>query len=232
MMEEDTESLHRRAWHAIPWVVNGTASREDRALVLAHVATCTDCRDELAWQRDVQAAMDEAGAAPGQGPQHDHDPAPALKQLWARIDQEDAQAPPRAGAAWPPGGRWTRWLAAAVVVQAVGLTALVGLQWQQRSGSYETLSQAPARSSPATIRLVPSPQMRQGELQALLKAHGLRIVEVNEEGGIFGLAASSAGNAEAVDDTVAHLRAEAGVLLAEPIGAAPKPLPPSATGAR
>lgn len=229
MMDEDTESLHRRAWHAIPWVVNGTASREDRALVLEHAATCADCRDELALQRDVQAAMDDEDALPWQGPPHAHDPGPALDQLWARIDQEDAQAQVQAVSA-SQSGRWARWLAAVVVVQAVGLTALIGLQWQQRSvaAPYLTLSQAPIRPGPATIRLVPSPEMRQATLQALLKAHGLRIVEVNEDGGIFGLA----GGELAVEDTVARLRAEAGVLLAEPVGAAAPPLAPSAVGAR
>lgn len=212
MEDEDPNVLHRQAWHAMPWVVNGTASREDEALLMAHAATCADCRDELALQRRLQAAMAGGEATAS----HEPDPGPALARLWDRIDQEDAQAAPTT--ALPVGSRWTRWLVAAVVLQAVGLTALIGLQWQ-RAPAYVTLSQAPARPGMATIRLVPSPAMRQGDLQALLKAHGLRIVEVNEDGGILGLAPVRVGAGPARDELLARLRAEAGVLLAEPVGA-------------
>jgi hypothetical protein len=223
MDEEDTRSLHRQAWHAIPWVVNGTASEADRAMVRSHLSTCPDCREELALQEAMHAAMKDDDGVPAQ------DPEPSLQRLWDRIDHEEALA----GLADVPvvnGGRWTRWLVAAVVLQAVGLSALIGLQWQQRSAQpYVTLSQVPAQPAKATIRLVPDPAMRMDALRALLKGHGLRIVEVNGDGSILGLATVSTGDAPHAAETLARLRADAGVLLAEPV-AAVLPLPAASTG--
>jgi hypothetical protein len=123
---------------------------------------------------------------------------------------------PRAGSV-----RWTRILAAAVVVQAVGLTALSGMLWQQRAATapgYVTLSQPPPVSEPATIRLVPEPSLRLSELQALLKASGLRIVQSNEDGSILGVAPLPQ-DSPTVADAVLRLKGHPGVLLAEPVTA-------------
>ena len=46
-----TQADHLRAWDLLPWVVNGRATPEQAQWVDAHVATCEDCRAELAWQR-------------------------------------------------------------------------------------------------------------------------------------------------------------------------------------
>lgn len=203
-MDHTDTSAHRRAWDLIPWVVAGSASDEERRCVDEHAAACTDCRDELAFHRQLQAGMSL--------PANDLPPAePALQRLLARIDQAPAlpQPVPAHTALWP------RALAAAVVVQAIGLAVLGGMLLERpRLADYQTLSQAAAPSA-ARIRLVPAPSLRLGELQALLGRTGLQVVHSNADGSILGLAPRAAG--APLSDLIARLRAEPGVLLAEPV---------------
>jgi len=216
MDEEVQSAVHRQAWHVIPWVVNGTASEADQALVRDHAAHCEDCREELAAQRGMFKAMAQADGHPM------HDAGPALARFWDRVDQDDLlssldEPVPLRGAPRAGSVRWTRILAAAVVVQAVGLTALSSMLWQQRAApGYVTLSQPPQASEPPTIRLVPAPTLRLSELQALLKASGLRIVQSNEDGSILGVALSPQ-DTRVVADAVLRLKGHPGVLLAEPV---------------
>jgi hypothetical protein len=219
-MDEEVQSLvHRQAWHVIPWVVNGTASQADEALVHDHSVQCEDCRDELAAQRSLFKTMADGDARPV------HDAGPALAKMWHRIDHNDLR--PELNEPVPPPAssgmkhlRWTRFLAAAVVVQAVGLAALIGMVWQPRPApEYVTLSQPPAQPEPATIRLVPAPTLRLSELQTLLKEAGLRIVQTNEDGSILGVVLVPQ-DTRVVADALTRLKGHPGVLLAEPVAAA------------
>ncbi len=199
--------VHHELWALIPWVVNGTADVEQCRRFEQHAAGCADCREELAFQRLLQAGMRADERPP-------HAVEPALQRLLARI----AQAEPLPVQAsnderWP--GR--RWLVAAVLVQAVGLTALGALQWQHSGpADYQTLSQAGAEASKARIRLVPAPEMRLAELQALLARSQLSIVETDGSASILGLAPAP-GATLSLAQSLALLRAEPGVRLAEPV---------------
>ncbi len=205
--------LHRRAWDLIPWVVNGSADAAERQRVEAHLATCTDCSDELARQSQLQAAIASSAVPP-------HDPGAALLRLWSRIDRlegdaADGPAEP-APAMRTAGNRWTPWLAAAVVVQAIGLAALAGAVWERpRAADYATLSRTVEPPMAASIRLVPAPSLQIGELRSLLAQAGVQIVGSNGDGSILTLAAASGST---VADSLARLRAAPGVLLAEPVG--------------
>ena len=220
-MNQDHRMDHRQAWEAIPWVVNGSAGDADRRLVDAHVQVCADCRDELQFQARLHRGI-AAGAAPP------HDPDPSLQRLWARIDRvegdADAMALPRsvrsAGAGWSR----TRLLAAAVVVQAIGLVAMVGLLRERpATAPYQTLTSpavAPADGAGrGTLRMVASPRLSIGALQALLERCDLQIVHSSGDGSILTLAPRP-GSGAAVESALALLRADPGVALAEPIVAA------------
>jgi hypothetical protein len=206
---------HRQTWDLIPWLVNGTASPVERALADAHLAVCADCRDEYAFQARLGAglAVDVASDAPLQ---------PALDRLLARIDVEEAGVDAAALPRRPQRTPVTRILAAAVIVQAIGLAALgswvIERNRSANDAPYRTLS-APAVDVPeATIRFVPSPELSVGQLQRLLADNGLRVARANEGGTIFALApATSTYPAASTDDAIARLRATSGVLLAEPI---------------
>jgi hypothetical protein len=205
---------HRQTWDLIPWLVNDTASPVERALADAHLAICADCRDEYAFQARLGAglAVDIAPEGPVQ---------PALDRMLARID---ADGPAEAPSSRPrtQHGRITRILAAAVIVQAIGLAALGG--WmidRNRSASeapYRTLSATVVDMPEATIRFVPSPELSVGQLQRLLADNGLRVANANEGGTIFALAPTTPAHPVAsTGEAVARLRGTAGVLLAEPI---------------
>jgi anti-sigma factor RsiW len=218
--------VHRLTWELIPWVVNGSASTEQRERVEAHLRDCADCREEYARQQQFHAAM-LAQPAPAA------DAQPALARLFARMELAGeldlaTALPVRRGK-----GRTTAWLAAAVVVQAIGL-GLLGAALLGRPGDagtsvpvadagYRTLSsEAPGRAA-AAIRLVPAPDMTLAALRQLLGQAGLRIVEANRDNSIFGLApvdADRSADAAFFDTALLLLRGQPGVLLAEPIGEA------------
>ena len=86
----DAASVHRRAWEAIPWVVNGSANAAQRRLLDAHLSGCDDCRLELARQRELQSAI-ASEPPPAVG-----DVDTGLQRLFARIDRAsgDGQAAP------------------------------------------------------------------------------------------------------------------------------------------
>lgn len=201
---------HRQTWDLIPWLVNGTATASDRALAEAHLAACADCRDEYAFQSRVHAGLGvEAAVA--------DEPGPAFGRLLERIEAE--QAGQAASAHAPRQRRLLRALAAAVVVQAIGLATLgawaVGHRRADDAPAYRTLSTPAAEPAMASLRFVPSPELSVGQLQRLLGDNGLHIVGTNEGGTIYTLAPVASAHTDA--GVIARLRAAPGVLLVEPI---------------
>jgi hypothetical protein len=69
---------HSEAQDALPWLANGTLAGAELARVQAHVASCADCRADLALLRTVRAA--------GPGPDLGFDPERALARLMPRLD--------------------------------------------------------------------------------------------------------------------------------------------------
>ena len=214
-------NAHCQTWELIPWVVNGTASAAQRERVAEHLRDCADCREEFALQQQFHAAMQAQPATLT-------DPQPALAQLFARLELQ-GELPLAAPAPRRRPHRATAWLAAAVVVQAVGL-GLLSAVLLNRPGhgnaappadAYRTLSStAPGRAASA-IRLVAAPDMTLATLRQLLGESGLHIVEANADNSIFGLAATDAAkdtSAEFINAALLRLRAQPGVLLAEPVG--------------
>jgi hypothetical protein len=206
---------HRWVWDQIPWVVAGSASGVDQLRVQQHLLHCEDCRDELifhqALRQGMQAPPQVADAIADTG----------LQQLWARIDSAPTQPAPTAevSPALPPGLLRQRWLVAAVLVQSLGLAALSGLLWHgSAEAPYQTFSNAPTTRSAAVLHLVPAPTLAMGPLAALLSRHGLQVVESSHDGTVLGVAWwPTPLPAITVQELAARLRAEPGVLLAEPI---------------
>jgi len=206
---------HRRAWDVIPWVVNGSASAAEHRLVDEHVQVCADCRIELARQRNLQAAV-----AQETNPVTDVDAG--LKRLLKRIDETTdhniAAVPDSTGRRQRQGvGAINHWLVAAVVVEAVGLSAM-GMALVLRGTpepEYQTLSEIAAASRRATILIVPVPSMQVGELQQQLQALNLTVVSGPNAVGAYALAPN---NDQPNQQTqIASLRALPGMRLVEPI---------------
>jgi len=202
-MKDEAAHGHQELWATIPWVVNGTADAAQCRRLEQHAAGCEDCREELSFQRQLQAGIRGDPAPP-------HAAEPGLQRMLARLDQAEP-LPAVVSGRWPG----QRWLVAAVLVQAVGLTALGTMLWE-RSGAadYQTLSRAD--TTLARIRLVPAPQLSLAELQALLNRAQLSIVETDGSATILGLAPAP-GARLSLAQSLALLRAEPGVRLAEPV---------------
>lgn len=199
-MSEDAVIGHRHAWELIPWVLNGRATAEERALVEAHVRECADCRGELEFQRSVQQGILQTPVAESES-------AAALARLWQRIDAGTVES------IAPKSAPLVRWLAVAVVVEAVGIAALSGSAvLSARNAPYQTLSSTAATPQRATLRAVFAPQTSQSELQSLLRHSGLQIVGGPSEAGAYALAADVP-----IDQALAALRADPRVLFAEPV---------------
>jgi len=218
-MDADPNSAHRRAWDLIPWVVNGSAGEDERRLVEGHAEACPDCREEFDFQCKLRDGM-----APRTAPAA-LDADRALGRFWGRVDAEQtgglwnglATQPPAApaGLQRQRRGRWQTVMIAAVLVQALGLAALLGVLWERpRGGEYQVLTQP--QTSAADIRLVPAPGLALGELHALLERHELLLLQANADSTHFALGLRP-GASLSVAEALQRLRAEPGVLLAEPL---------------
>lgn len=222
------ERMHAQVWELLPWLVNGRAIDEQRALADQHLPHCADCRAELHAQAQLQQAVLQA-PLPAADAAADVDAG--LARLLGRIAEpaigsaEPLQAQPLPGS----GRRASRLpllLAAAVVVQAVGLGLMSLHLLQGDKSGFRTLSQAPAASAAATLRVLPDAGMAMADWQALLQAQGLKVVDGPNSMGAYALAPQAAAGdaaqrASRTATQLAQLRATAGIRLAEPLGPMP-----------
>jgi hypothetical protein len=232
---------HRQTWDLIPLLVNESATAAEHALAQAHLSGCADCRDEYAFQTRLQAGM----AATCDVATDSYAGLRSLLRRIDDDDREDAVDHTRSTHRAAHGVRArrssprqlrTRPLLAAVMAQSVAL-ALLGVFVLTRPGgqaptpiaapqdaaAYRTLSQTGEPEPAAAIRLVPAPDLSIAALQSLLSESGLRIVAVNQDNTIYTLALSASPPADQADRdarvsiALVRLRAQRGVLLAEPV---------------
>ena len=226
-MSSENSSAHRRAWDLIPWIVNGSAPDSERLAVQAHLDACADCRQELEFQRQLQAAMSLPGTSK-------IDPRDSWQRLRSRLDSAGPQGPV---ALEPParsrdaGRAWMPWLVAAMVVQAVGLGAL-GVAWWSRptaspavpastGGVYRTLSAPEVTVPAATIRVVFAPQVTMAQVQAVLAAARLQVRAGPSEVGVWTLGPTGESDRAATDAALRELRARSEVRFAEALAGTP-----------
>ena len=146
----DISSAHRQAWDLIPWIVNGSAPETERQAVQAHLEACADCRQELEFQRQLQAAMAVQSTA-------ELDMRDSWQRLRSRLDtaaQPDAAVRSGHRRARGIGNAWTPWLVAAMVVQAIGLGAL-GTAWWSRPTTPSRPASRPISSTTTPTRQLP-----------------------------------------------------------------------------
>jgi anti-sigma factor RsiW len=213
---------HDDAWHALPFFINGTLRGPTRTAVEAHLAQCAECRSELAGQSQVRDAILREDV-------RQENAQVSFDQLWDRIVEDEAVADGRAGKLTAPNSAGVlrapasgvmKWLVAAVVVEGIGLATLGAMTWSNSQNlsaapSYRTLSTPAAAPSDARIRAVFSPQLRLGELQALLSTSRLNVVGGPTEAGVYTLALEDLNGS--VDAALTSLRDNASVRFAEPI---------------
>ena len=211
---------HRQVWEQIPWILNGSASEADLQSVQAHLSQCADCREALAFEQRLQEALQRQPQTSLDG-----DAEEGWQRLSARIDAEsNGRASLRSRLS---ASNQTRWLAAAVIAEALALGAMVTSSWithgeRAPAAVYQTLSQPdPARPQP-TIRVVLAPDMTLEQLRTLLKGAHMQVVAGPGESGVWSLAPAEDVATVATDIALRELRGSPHVRFAEPI----------ATGAR
>ncbi len=218
----DQDRSHLLTQELLPWIVNGTATDEQRAAAAGHLAACADCQAELALQERIQAGLQlqAATALP--------DAEEGLQRLMQRIDLDALcdQPAPQAPQAAPQPRRhgWSTYALAAVAVLQTAALALIG--WRtadQEPAQYRMFSspQATAGTGGAaqgTIRAVPDDRLTLAAWNAALAGSGLQVVAGPNAMGAYMLAPlPGTSGAQAL----AQLRAMPGMRLVEPAGDAP-----------
>ena len=224
----DTGCCDSEAARLLPWLVTGRLAADEAARVESHVAGCPICRDDLAVQRELRALMhaDE---------RLEYSPQPSLQKLMTRVDELereiDAPEPAYALAVATPRATVPRWMIAAVLLQGVGL-GLLGVMLWDRSPSradpatYVTLSATQSVQEPAAhLRVVFAPAMTAGNIAQLLGAVRAQVVAGPSGAGAYTIALYPDSAApQSIDASLARLRADPGVLFAEPVaGTSPTP---------
>jgi putative zinc finger protein len=219
---------HAEAWALLPWLANGRLASEDREWVEAHVQGCAECRAELAAQRliDSHVAGEESSS-----PRHAaSDEQRSFNKLWARIEAAESASAPIVGTGSvsmpaPRSSRTVRWLAAAVVVQALGLGAL-GLAFSNgnRAGddgivTVTTPANTGSRANAPTVTLVFEPGTSISTINTLLTHQGLSIVSGPGASNNYQaeLSADAVASGATADSVAAVMSKDPNVSLAEPV---------------
>lgn len=197
-----------RAWEAMPWVLQGTAAPQENEWLTQHLAQCDACRTEFEQQSRLRLALSLPAEV-------EFDPNAGLERLLARLDHPEQVAASRPARASP----WlTRALAAAVLVQAVGIGILGARLWSESpAAAYRTLSQESAPVVHGAIHVVPDAGMKLADWDALLRSLDLQVVGGPNDVGAYTVVARG-GSAQG---SLQRLRAARGIRLAEPVDAHP-----------
>jgi hypothetical protein len=212
---------HAEAWALLPWLANGRIAADDREWIEAHVAGCAECRAELASQRVVATQMSRADeSAPVNEEQK------SFNKLWARIEAAESATLPATGTQGVAGGarasRTVRWLAAAVVVQAVGLGVLGLSSLRGDAASKDdivTVSDAQPRLNAPAVRIVFAPQASIDTINTLLTHQGLSIVSGPGDRGNFTaeLSADAVASGASAESVAQVISKDPNVSFAQPV---------------
>jgi anti-sigma factor RsiW len=215
---------HRNTLESIPWLVNERVSDDDRRAYEKHIAECAECREELALQRRIHAAMTR------ESPRVDYAPGGSLQKLWTRIGDSEQIAPsPRVRridtAVRSPRFRLTHWLAAAVIVEAIGITFMATRSPALPTAASQSPNYIPVTTprpvpQEAVLRVVFAPGFAVNDMNALLQKQQLTVVDGPTTAGVFSLATSVPAHelTNTLSATLAELRSNPSVRFAEPIG--------------
>jgi anti-sigma factor RsiW len=216
---------HAEAWALLPWLANGRIAPEEREWVEAHVQACEECRAELAAQRLVATQVNREEAEFARSVPSDEQRS--FNKLWARIEAAESAAPAATGtlgAAAPASraSRTVRWLAAAVVVQALGLGVLVLALNQGTHGPndpFTTVTKPEPRLNAPAVRIVFAPGASAAGINTLLIHQGLSIVAGPGASGNYTAALSpdAVASGASAESVAAVISKDPNVTFAQPI---------------
>lgn len=198
-----------RAWEIMPWVLQATAPREQGEWLMHHLAQCEACSAEFAQQSRLRSALSLPADV-------SLDVDAGFRRLLERID---APGPAAVPARLRAGSRWTRALAVAVLVQAIGISVLGARLWSETTPPYRTLSQPAATAPAGALRVAPAPSMTLANWDRLLHDFDLRVVDGPNAVGAYTVVPK--GSPAASAHLLQELRASRSIRLAEPVDDTP-----------
>jgi hypothetical protein len=219
----------------IPWYVNGTLAADQAARLGEHLKVCAGCRREHEGQLRLFEAMQTDATLVFAA-------EPSFQKLMTRIGtHEDAGELARGAPLVAPTapvasavrsarapGRAARWLAAAAVLEGLGL-GYGAWTWHAYSATaqspYVTLT-APAASyrDGPRIRIVFRSGLSIQSLGIMLHKAGAHIIDGPTDANVYTLGFTGSDlKPEVIEQRAAALRASSDVLFAEPLGAGTEP---------
>jgi hypothetical protein len=206
---------HRITQELLPWYIQGTLDLDEAAVVRAHLQSCAACRAELETDRALSAMMAAAPSEADLG--------------WATLKNRIAgEASPRRGGVGRRSAAPRRRLSAlgravarpsrgwAAAAQAASLVVIAGSAWiwaNQPHAQYHVLS-APKVVNTGNVVVIFKPTMSERDMLAALRSADARLVDGPTVSDAYVLHVADAERASALS----KLRANAQVILAEPIG--------------
>ena len=203
--------LHDEAGALLPWYVTGRLDDDERARFELHLKTCAQCQAEVVTERRLQA---EVAGLPEETAGH-------VDSGWAAMREQMGPVSPRRdrlhviGKQWRSGPSWLRW---AVAAQFALLCLSAGaLTWQvahgpQAGAQYRTLGAAPAPVA-GNVVVIFRPEVSEHDLRQTLRDNHARLVDGPTVADAYILHVPAAER----DATVTRLRAQAAIVLAEPV---------------
>jgi hypothetical protein len=167
----------------LPWLVNGSLSAQDREAMLATLKDQPALEAEHRFlERLRQAVRGEEDTGPGE-------------LGWRRL-QRSIQQERQSG--------WNNWWKGAAIAASVALAAQSGFVWwdAERPGGFEPMTEPLAQVAPQ-IQMRLRPDASAADIQALLNALDLRIVDGPSASGVYRLT----GPAGSIDASLQRLRA-------------------------
>ncbi len=216
MFGPSTAQDHKTCWKLLPWYVNDTLERAERAGVEQHLESCDACRDEVASLKDLRLHVRDTIPRTNAASVDDASVDRGLHQVQHRIDERDRIR------SWPsPGVRWVLAGQAAAILLLVSMLAWPTAPEQPKI--FETLSAPPQAVSQEegdsqTLRIVFDEAAKEIELRRLLRSVNAEIVGGPTDVGAYTLRVERELEAIERDATVlSRLRTDPLVRLAEPV---------------
>jgi hypothetical protein len=229
MIAFEERSRHEQVWLLLPWLATGRLSAAEREMAEEHVRRCSTCEQELAVQHLLGNALTEPDRVT-------YAPGPSFRKLMDRIDADERKAPAQPGrraaslsslidrlghvSLWrPPGLAW-----AASFLLVLGITGLIVQTYQSSQHEFRTVTD-PTAVAPNVLHIALDRTLPIGEVEALLRTGGARIVEGPDNTGFLGVTPVGVDGHTPASNAKRQLRALSARLRTDPRVLWIQPLP-------
>jgi hypothetical protein len=204
-------AVHQAVQQLLPWLLAGTLDSAELAMTQLHLQTCTQCQADLAWQRRLRAA-----AAADTAFDADRGFAQLLPRLGPQTPSSRVVVLDRWRKAVAANSAWLKWTAAAQLA-AIGVLSLMLARPGHDNAGYRAMGSPSAGAGNAVVVFRPDTPER--EIRRILQARGARVVDGPTVTDAFVLALPPSQ----VSDSLARMRMESAVTLAQPLADGERP---------